>query len=386
MPGPVHTAATSMETWMRDQAMPLWTTAGFDAKAGRFEEALTFDGHPRPEMPIRLLVQARQIFVCSMAQRRAWHAGAAALAERAFVVMRRDYHRRDGKDGWVFSIARDGSVLDATRDLYAHAFVLLAIAAQVRATGRREELTLAHETLAFLDREMTAPLGGGYVETLPRRVGPRRQNPHMHLFEALLALWECSQDRVFLERAGDLFQLFVSKFFQAGEGVLLEYFDDALRPARGDDAIVEPGHHFEWCWLLRRYEAQAGDDRVATIVERLYQHANRAGFDAEGLIVDEVRPDGTLVKASRRLWPMTEAIKSDLVEARRGRAGAADRAVALAQALHGRFLAPAPTMGGWVDRLGPDGTRLGDLMPATSLYHLAGAIDELAAFGPRSPG
>jgi len=381
----VRSVAALMESWMLGQALPLWATAGFDAEAGRFEEGLTFDGRPRPEVPIRLLVQARQIFVYALAQRRQWHPGAAALAERAFGAMRRDYFRRDGRDGWVFSISRDGSVADSGRDLYAHAFVLLAIAAHAQATGNRDGLSLAHETLAFLDREMTAPLGGGYAEAWPPRDTPRRQNPHMHLFEALLALWECSGDRVFLARADDLFQLFVSKFFQAGQGVLLEYFDEALQPPDGHGAVVEPGHHFEWCWLLRRHERHTGDGRVGEIVERLYQHANRAGFDADGLIVDEVHPDGTMLKASRRLWPMTEAIKSDLVEARRGRPGAADRGVALTEALHRRFLAPAPN-GGWVDRLGPDGSPLVDFMPATSLYHLAGAVDELTRSRADIPG
>lgn len=377
-PHDVRTAATVMESWMCDRALPLWATAGFDTQAGRFEEGLQFEGTPRRDVPIRLLVQARQIFVYSLAARRRWCDGGVALVERTFASMRRDYHRRDGRDGWVFSIARDGTVADSRRDLYAHSFVLLAVAAHVQATGRRDELLLAYETLAFLDREMTAPLGGGYVEALPQRDVPRRQNPHMHLFEALLALWECSQDLVFLERAAVLFELFMSKFFQAGPGVVLEYFDEALRPATGIGAIVEPGHHFEWCWLLRRYEEATKERQVGAIVERLYDNAGRAGFDADGLIVDEVHPDGSVLRASRRLWPMTEAIKSDLAEARRGRTGSADRAVELAGALYRRFIAPAPS-GGWMDRLGPDGAPLVDFMPATSLYHLAGAIDELSS-------
>ncbi len=364
---------------MREQALPLWATSGFDLEAGRFEEGLTLETQRRRQVPIRLLVQARQIFVYALADRRRWHSGAAAIVERAFASMQRDYFRSDGRDGWVFSVTRDGNVVDPTRDLYAHGFVLLAVASYVRSTGKREALALAHETLAFLDRDMATPPGGGYVERLPVRDGLRRQNPHMHLFEALLALWECSGDRHFLERAGKLFDLFVERFFQAEQGVLLEYFDAALRPASGSDAIVEPGHHFEWCWLLRRYERETNDGRVGPVVERLYGHAGRAGFDTDGLLVDELHPDGTIVKASRRLWPVTEAIKCDLAEALRGRPGAEERAVALTNALYGRFLHPAPR-GGWVDRLDRDGAPLGDFMPATSLYHLVGAVDELSGF------
>lgn len=364
---------------MREQALPLWAVPGFDVEAGRFEEGLSFGREPRRQVPIRLLVQARQIFVYALAERRQWYPGSKHIVERAFAAMKRDYFRPDGRDGWAFSIARDGSVVDATRDLYAHAFVLLAVASYVRATGEKQGLVVARDTIAFLDREMTAPLGGGYLETLPSREGPRRQNPHMHLFEAMLALWECSGDRMFLERSGQLFDLFLTRFLQDRQGVLLEYFDSSLRPLSGPGATVEPGHHFEWCWLLRRYERASGDSRAGSIIERLYDHAGRTGFDADGLLVDEVRPDGAVAKASRRLWPMTEAIKSDLAEALRGRLGAMERAVASTQALHRRFLAPAPE-GGWVDRLDRDGTPLGDFMPATSLYHLAGAVDELAGF------
>ena len=76
---------------------------------------------------------------------------------------------------------------------------------------------------------------------------------------------------------------------------------------------------------------------------------------------------------------MTEAIKGDLGEALRGRPGSRERAIALTEALHDRFLGPAPR-GGWVDRLGQDGSRLVDFMPATRLYHLVCAVDELSGF------
>jgi mannose-6-phosphate isomerase len=76
---------------------------------------------------------------------------------------------------------------------------------------------------------------------------------------------------------------------------------------------------------------------------------------------------------------MTEAIKCNLAEAARGRPGSLARALALTQSMHDRFLSRAPK-GGWVDRLGEDGTPIGDFMPATSLYHLVGSVDELSGF------
>src|SRR6185436_13829825 len=147
--------------------------------------------------------------------RRGWYGDALGLVERAFASMVRDYRGRDERGGWVFSIRRDGTVADARRDLYTHAFVLLAIASYVEATGRREALALADETLAFIERDMAAPEGGGFVEELPAKGGVRRQNPHMHLFEGLLALWECSRQGRHLAQAAALFELFAARFFQA---------------------------------------------------------------------------------------------------------------------------------------------------------------------------
>jgi mannose-6-phosphate isomerase len=358
-------------------ALPLWATVGYDARKDRFEEQLTIAGERMRDGPIRLMVQARQIHVYALAARRGWYEPALPLVERAFRSMQRDYHRRGGRDGWAFSILRDGKVADPVRDFYAHAFVLLAVASYVQATGKSAALAIANETLAFLDASLLAPQGGGYVEAVPRRAGHRRQNPHMHLFEALLALWECSQQRRYLERAEQLFVLLKSRFFQSGSGALIEYFDDGLRPAAGlDGTIVEPGHHYEWCWLLRRFEKATGRQDANALVNALYAHADRNGFDAEGLVIDEIFADGTPKTQSLRLWPMTEAIKCNLAEGVRGRAGCLDKAAVLTGLLVRRLLEPA-FPGAWIDRLDAEGRPSGDFVPASSLYHVIGAIDEL---------
>jgi len=57
-----------LRTWAVDDALPLWATAGFDGSNGRFEERLAFAGDPLPSVPIRLMVQARQIYVYATGQ------------------------------------------------------------------------------------------------------------------------------------------------------------------------------------------------------------------------------------------------------------------------------------------------------------------------------
>jgi len=372
---PIEPIAARLLRWAVEQALPVWAQAGFDREHERFEERLTLGGARLPDVPIRVMVQARQIHSYALAGRRGWYFDAESLVRRAYGAMVRDYHRGDGAPGWLFSIDRDGRPAGTQRDLYGHAFVLLAIGSYVGATGDRAALALADETLAWLDRDMRAA-HGGYVDAIPPIDAMRRQNPHMHLFEALLNLWSHSHEARYLERAGELFELLARRFFQADPGVLIEYFDDRLMPASGAAGrIVEPGHHFEWIWLLRWYERESGT-AVGSHVDALYSHADRYGSDHAGLIVDELLVDGSVKTASHRLWPMTEAIRAHLVEARLGRLGAAAKAKALADLLFERFLSGA-TAGGWIDRLDAAGSPAVDFMPASSLYHLLGAIDEL---------
>ena len=71
-----------------------------------------------------------------------------------------------------------------------------------------------------------------------------------------------------------------TRFFQRDSGVLLEHFDRRWAP--NDDAterICEPGHQYEWSWLLRTYAACVGkaDEPVA---RALKVFADRHGYDS----------------------------------------------------------------------------------------------------------
>src|SRR3546814_17640066 len=81
----------------------------------------------------------------------------------------------------------------------------------------------------------------------------------MHLFEACLVLYETGGDPRHLARAGEIFGLFRTRFFDEELGTLREFFGPAWEggPAFGYERL-DPGHMMEWVWLLSRKRGESG--------------------------------------------------------------------------------------------------------------------------------
>jgi mannose/cellobiose epimerase-like protein (N-acyl-D-glucosamine 2-epimerase family) len=54
---------------------------------------------------------------------------------------------------------------------------------------------------------------------------PRRQDPQMHVFEALIATFDAIHDHSLQARFGDLFGLFIASPYDGKKQVLGEYFE-----------------------------------------------------------------------------------------------------------------------------------------------------------------
>ena len=132
MTGALRHAQACFRTWMVDDALPVWATAGRDAAGFGFQEHLTLDGLPAGVPFKRMRVQARQIYVFSHAHHLGLVGGIDAAAD-ALRFITAEGMRPDG--AWVRTLGRRGGVLDPAVDLYDVAFVLLALAWFARATG-----------------------------------------------------------------------------------------------------------------------------------------------------------------------------------------------------------------------------------------------------------
>ena len=357
---------TGVGRWLRESALPLWTTAGWDADARMFVERLDLDGAPLLDVPRRTMVQCRQIVVMCLAARNGWSGAAADLAVAAADTLLSRFASPDGAPGFVFALDRRHAIVDPRRDLYTHAFVLLACAEFAKLTGDGASLDRADETLRFLDARMGAP--PGYAESHPPRSEPRRQNPHMHLFEALLALHEADAARGYLDRATRLLDLLVDRLLVGDPPVLVEDFAEDWTPLDGPDHAFEPGHHFEWVWLLDWHARLAGRRRHPC-AEALWSSAVALGTTQDRRVLDKVRASGAVVEASIRLWPFTEAARAASLGV-----SEAVTAVQMLDAMQRRFLDPRGT---WIDRVDKNGAALSTSVPASSLYHICGAVEAI---------
>jgi len=351
-------ARSRVSHWLFDQALPLWATRGVDDD-GRFHERLDFDGRPVTGARRRTRVQARQIYVFCEGAALGWDAG-RAVAQAGLDGMIATCRREDGL--WVSATDDAGAVVDETADLYDLAFVLFALAAAHRVLGDARARPLALETMAAIDGLMRAP-HGGWQEALPLRL-PRRQNPHMHLLEAMLAWQATAPDPVFEAAARESLRLCRDHFLI--DGAIREYFTADWAPDPATGHIVEPGHFEEWAWLLR--QAEAAGLGSAEAAEGLHRRAVEQGLKV-GFMIREMDPAGAPIDAGRRLWAQTEAIRTGLVF---GDAGAAD----LIAATFDTHLA-TETPGLWVDSYDADGRSADKAVPASSLYHLMTAFSEL---------
>ncbi len=362
----------AVRAWMFEAALPFWAEHGVDRVDGGFYEELAPNGAPTSCDYKRVRVICRQIYVFAHASLLGWTPGAAIL-ESGYKYLVTQARLRDG--GWARRLSRHGAVIDPTIDLYDLAFVIYAMAWRYRVSADPEARTHAVETISFIREHMRTPVGG-FWHALPA-ADHIRQNPHMHLAEACLLAFEATGEEVFLDTAREIVGLFGGRFF--GRATLGECFD--LNWTRLDGG-VEPGHHFEWSWILAYYQRLTGED-VAGLAARSAEFAERHGVDpGTRAVYDALNEDGSVLRGSSRVWTNTERIKAALalyeLDGRDPRGALASSA----GLIFGRYFG-SNVPGLWTDQFDANGKALSTATPASCVYHLFLAFSEMLRLEPQ---
>ncbi len=360
----------SLRRWMFEEALPFWSTEGIDRRDGGYVEHFTLEGEPYTQVK-RVFVICRQIYVFAHASSLGWPQG-AELAEHGYQFLEKAW-LTDG--GWARRLNAEGQVIDETPDLYVLSFVLFGLAWYYRLTHDPNVLVRAQKTLDFIEARMSHASGLGFLHEYPA-TGPRQQNPHMHLMEALLALAEFSGEQRFLDPARKLANLFASRFYDAKTRTLAEFFaEDWTHLNDPQGRLTEPGHQFEWAWILGNYQRLSGHD-VGSIIIGLHESAERHGVDPKThATYNCVRDDGDALNKASRIWPNTERMKAAVALFElTGRSPLADLDQSGGLLLKS-YLGPA-LKGRWIDHLDESLNPAADKIPASSLYHLFLAFAE----------
>lgn len=366
--------AVRFADWMRLRALPIWSTLG-QATDGAFAEVLSLDGRALA-MPRRARVQARQIYVYANAGMNGWQGPWRCIVERALDRLYTDYLRPDGL--CRTTLTAEGAPMDDTAYLYDQAFVLFALSA-AKSAGI-DDPTLEERAVKLRDALLAAaPATGGLIEAGDQ---PYQSNAHMHLLEACLGWEAAGGDAGWTALADRVVELALTKFIDAEGGFLREFFGPDWSPAEGEDGrLVEPGHQFEWAWLLARVGRMRGRAEVTKAAERLYAAGRRGVLERPMIAIDAMNDDGTVRSRRARLWPQTEWLKASLILAESATDGERQRLMEdAATALRALWLYLTPD-GLWRDKHLPQGGFLDEPAPASSFYHIAAAFGQLTETG-----
>lgn len=353
--------------WLLKGALPVWAEIAWDCERDGFKEAVNFDD---PSLEIgdsrRVRVQARQVYAFAHGKLLGWDGDAARLIEDGLAYLEGQCFR-EGK-GFIHRIDCDGNSIDERIDLYDQAFILNAYGWAFKALGDETYLAKANDLIALIEDRLALDRGG-YADD-DTGTDLLRSNPHMHLLEAFITLYEASYDPEWFARAQAIVEMFETYFFDGKTNSVIEYFHADWRVHEELGHRREPGHAYEWATLLTKFDVHAKRD-VKSWANRLVTGADSTSADPEtGFVPNCVTSDGEMIDPNRRLWPQMERLRAKLVVLDDQGLAPAEN---LIENLFATYLADAPA-GLWMDEYDSHGRPMASEVPASMLYHMVSAL------------
>ncbi len=322
-----HDAATSSRFWRASAGHRRWLATEADALFRFFEPesidalggfaALDDKGHAiagETARPLFATTRMAHGFAIGMLLGRP---GAADFVDHAMQAMWTRH--RDGKHGGYFwSFDAEGPV-ERDKLAYGHAFVLLA-ASSGKVVGHPLAAKMLADVTEVLETRFWEPAGASaeeFREDWTPFSDYRGQNSNMHLTEALMAAFEATGERAYLDKAESIASLILGRNARAADWRVPEHYRSDWRvdwAYRGSDMFrpfgYTPGHALEWARLaLQLYEL--GGRRVEWLPDasrKLFAQALAQGWDSHGGLYYTLEYQGTPRVRDRLWWPICEAI------------------------------------------------------------------------------
>jgi mannose/cellobiose epimerase-like protein (N-acyl-D-glucosamine 2-epimerase family) len=323
--GPRWITTPSHRQWLIGHAFGLfdfYADAAVNPRGGFFD--LDETGRPLPTgwppaaKPTRNLFQTTRMVHCYALGHLFGYPGAWRALDHGMKFLW-DGHRDPSHGGYCWSNGYR-EVTDGGKQLYGHAFVLLA-AASAKVAGHPDADRVLDDVAQVIAEHFWEDPPGAGIEEFQMDWTPvqgyRGQNGNMHLTEALMAAADATGEHSFLEKARSIATLLISQkaannFWRLPEhyhqdwSVDFDYGRDVFRPYGST-----VGHWLEWSHLLIQLWEMTGrnDDWMPQGAKSLFERAVTEGWARDGggfyFTVDW---SGTPVDRDRYWWPETEGI------------------------------------------------------------------------------
>jgi mannobiose 2-epimerase len=394
---------------LRRQVVDLWFPRAIDAKRGGFLQNYAEDWSPIPRDDRATVYQGRLTWMAAEAsaryptQRKLWADRAAHGVDFLSASM---WDRDNG--GFYWSLGAEAPYTPdraGEKHMYGHAFGMYAAATVHHRTKNARALKLAQDAFLFMETYAHDAANGGYVESIsrdgkkqltapdgiapPPAGGPPRDalgtafglksmNTHIHILEALTALYEAWPDPKVRDRLEEVF-LIVRDKVAVAPGHLHLYFQQDWTPA---PRAISFGHDVETGFLLAEAASVLGrrnDTRTEEVSRMLVDQPLRAGFDHDmGGFYDESDLDGKLTRTDKIWWVQAEGLNALLLM--HDRYGATDPKYFEAFEKQWRFIQDRQldhAYGGWRSRVKANGAYTPGLIKSdrwTECYHQGRAL------------
>jgi mannose/cellobiose epimerase-like protein (N-acyl-D-glucosamine 2-epimerase family) len=326
-------------SYLTGSLLPFWVDRSPDPEYGGFLSYFDSSGTPTGETVKPFLMQIRMLFAMSAAQRAGYGNGRCAkLAEDGadFII----HHYWDHENGgWYWIADRRGHPTLKDKVGYGQCFGIYAFSEYFLATGDPRGREFAEKSYAAVCQHMADTRHGGFLELMapdwqPARPGifggdRKSLDVHMHMMEALTALYEMTRHPTHRRRLLETIDLILTRMLRPdGTGYIQFTMDLQPLPAIlfavswGRDAtpadgvarplrLTSPGHNVELAWLLLHAADVLGTPRrtYAELVRSIMDHCISIGIDHEhGGVYADTPADAPATQYEKQFWQQAEVL------------------------------------------------------------------------------
>lgn len=295
---------------MLEEEVAFWMKHGKDPKGG-FYGVVDQRGRPDAFAERGLVQQSRHLYAFTvLAKAWDWRLDLVEVAQEQYQFLKKYRNPETG----LFYFKKDYSgerTTDAGSSLYANAQAIYALATYGKSMDNSEAVQIALDCFATLDAATHDPIYGGYTEENMDIVlfkgADKASNSHLHMMEALIALYHATENAKVQERLDELFTVLSQKIYNPTLPTFayeLFYKDWSAVPV----STIGYGHALEAAWLLKVAADTLGKNE-SIIAEPVAKQAISKSFDTKrGGVFDEAGRDGTFLTSNKIWWPQYEAL------------------------------------------------------------------------------